>query len=72
MKSLAEIIKETAHFKYYRKENLVYKTDSGFEFSIPTSDTNDATFPATEKAIFFMRWIRKQYSQIAEETVVPS
>jgi len=37
----------------------MYKTATGLEFPIPVLDTNDATFKAEDKGIFFMRWIRK-------------
>lgn len=61
MIQLSDLIKgKTVYFKYYRQGNLMYQTECGFEFPVPISDTNDATFPDEEKAIFFMRWIRKQ------------
>lgn len=59
--NIADLVKgQTATFQYYRQDVLMYKTTDGFEFPVPISDTNDATFPAEDKAIFFMRWIRKQ------------
>ena len=59
--SVSELVKnKKVIFKYYRQGNLMYQTECGFEFPVPISDTNDATFPAEEKALFFMRWIRKQ------------
>ena len=59
---VADLVKDNkkATFQYYRQGNLMYKTDDGFEFPVPLTDTNDATFAAQDKAIFFMRWIRKQ------------
>lgn len=61
MITVAALVKgKEVYFKYYRQGNLMYETECGFEFPVPLSDTNDATFPAKEKAIFFMRWIRKQ------------
>ena len=42
----------------------MYKTDTGLEFPVPISDTNDATFPASDKGIFFMRWIRKHLDTV--------
>jgi len=58
----AEIIKASkiVKFDYYREGNLMYSTDTGFQFPVPISDTNGATFNAEDKPIFFMRWIRKQ------------
>lgn len=48
------------HFQYYRAGELHYKTESGFQFPVPISDIGDATFLAEDKAILFMRYIRKQ------------
>ena len=57
MKELKELIKGDVHFKFFRKNELYYKTDCGFEFRIPVEDTGDGTFFATEKAILFLRYI---------------
>jgi hypothetical protein len=47
-------------FKYYRAGNLWYETESEFLFPVPIGDTGDATFLDEDKAILFMRYIRKQ------------
>lgn len=49
-------------FVRFQDEKLFYKTDNGFEFSVPLSDTGGACFNAEEKATLFMRWIRKGIS----------
>ena len=51
----------TGRVKFARcaDQALWYVTNDGWEFPVPLSDTTGATFPAEEKAIFFMRWIRK-------------
>jgi len=36
-----------------------YVTECGFEFPIPLEDAKGATLLATDKALYFMRWIRK-------------
>jgi hypothetical protein len=41
-------------------KELWYKTDSGFQFPIPLSDTEGAEFPSEDKALVYMRWIRKR------------
>lgn len=51
---------KTVTFVRYRKGELIYKTECGFEFPVPISDTGDATFKHTDKAMTFMRWVRKQ------------
>lgn len=48
------------HFQFYRKGELVYKTDDGFDFVVPVDDCGDGVFLATDKAMLFMRYIRKQ------------
>lgn len=59
--TITQIVKNaTAEFMFYRQGHLYYKTSTGFEFTVPVDDTNDATFAKVDKAIFFMRWIRKQ------------
>jgi hypothetical protein len=65
MIELSDLIKgKMVYFKYYRQGNLMYQTECGFEFPVPIVDTNDATFPDEEKAILFMRWIRKQVNLV--------
>lgn len=64
MASIKDLVRGTSTFQYYRQGNLMYETDCGFEFPVPISDTNDATFPAKEKSIFFMRWIRKHLEHV--------
>lgn len=51
-------------FAFYRDLALWYKTDDGWEFPVPISDTanaqgGSATFHAEDKGITYMRWIRK-------------
>lgn len=60
MKKIKEMIKnKNVEFLYYRSGELIYKTECGFEFPVPISDTGHASFNKTDKAIKFMRWIRK-------------
>jgi len=51
---------KTVHFEFYRKGELHYKTSDGFEFVVPSADCGDAEFLKEDKAILFMRYIRKQ------------
>jgi len=69
MKALVEYVKEgkTVKFAYYRENTLWYETDCGFIFPVPLSDTGTATFPANDKAIMFMRWIRKYRDEMIKE-----
>jgi hypothetical protein len=51
-------------FRYYRQNELWYVTETGFEFPVPIADTGDGTFLATDKALLFMRYIRKHLETI--------
>lgn len=46
-------------FIHYRQNELWYTTECGFEFPVPIDDTGDGTFLAWDKAMLFMRYIRK-------------
>jgi len=50
---------KTVVFKFYRDGNLWYSTECGFEFPVPIADIGNATFLNQDKAILFMRYIRK-------------
>jgi len=70
MSQLSEIIgdrNKKVHFKFYKDGDLWYSTEEGFEFPVPISDMGNATFMAEDKAILFMRWIRKHLGMITEE-----
>lgn len=60
---LAKVVKNnTVHFLCYRAGNLFYWVEvdgERYEFPVPIEDTGDATFPAQDKAILLMRYIRK-------------
>lgn len=51
-------------FVRYQKSELWYITESGFEFPVPISDTGDAAFNSEDKALLFMRWIKKHIDNI--------
>jgi len=58
--TLLEMVKgKKVHFSFYRDEVLWYETEDGFEFPVPIQDIGNATFLAEDKAILFMRYIRK-------------
>lgn len=58
--TLKDHVKGQVHFQFYRKGELFYKTDSGFEFTVPVEDCGDGVFLNEDKAMLFMRYIRKQ------------
>ena len=69
--NIKEIIKDnTVTFGYYRAGHLFYNVNYDediYMFPIPINDIGDATFSKNNKAIFFMRYIKKA---IDEKTFV--
>lgn len=51
-------------FAHYRQKELWYVTECGFEFPVPIEDAGDATFLASDRAMLFMRWIRRHVDMI--------
>lgn len=47
-------------FVKFDSDRLWYQAENGFEFAVPVSDIGAATFISKDKAILFMRWIKKQ------------
>lgn len=64
--NIKEMVKDgkQVYFSFYRDRNLWYKTECGFEFPVPIEDIGNATFKAQDKAIFFMRYIRKHVKEL--------
>jgi len=57
---------KVVRFVRYRKGFLWYVTETRFEFPVPVEDTGDADFLAEDKAMMFMRYIRKHLDSMAE------
>jgi hypothetical protein len=53
-------------FMRYRDGELWYVTEDGFEFPVPVADIGNATFLARDKALLFMRWMRKHLEMVAQ------
>lgn len=66
MESIKDMVKDNkkVRFSFYRDGQLFYRTESGFEFPVPIDDIGNATFLAEDKAILFMRYIRKHLKAI--------
>jgi hypothetical protein len=58
--SIKDYLTGKVSFQFYRKGELFYKTDKGFEFRVPVEDTGDGVFLAEDRAMMFMRYIRKE------------
>jgi hypothetical protein len=46
-------------FVYFKEGGLWYRTEDGVEFPVPVADVGNATMLAKDKALLFMRYIRK-------------
>jgi hypothetical protein len=66
MRTLKEMVvdNQKVRFRYYRDRELWYATECGFEFPVPVDDTGTGVFKAEDRAILFMRWIRKHLAVI--------
>jgi hypothetical protein len=51
-------------FTHYFDGNLWYTTECGFAFPVPVVDIGNATFNAQDKALLFMRYIRKHINLV--------
>lgn len=68
MNTLKEMVSgdKQVKFTHYRHGELWYTTECGFEFPVPISDIGDATFLASDRAMLFMRYIRKHMGLIEQ------
>lgn len=53
-------------FLSYKQKELWYVTETGFEFPVPIDDVGDGVFMAEDKALLFMRWIKKHVKMLEE------
>ncbi len=67
MKLIEMVKNKKVHLEFYRKGELWYKTEDGFNFPVPISDTGDAAFLVEDKATLFMRYIKKQLKAVELE-----
>lgn len=68
MSTIKDMVKDNqkVHFQFYREKELWYKTETDFEFPVPIEDIGNAIFLAEDKALLFMRYIRKHLNKIEE------
>lgn len=69
MQTIKDMVKDgkKVSFKFYRQKELWYVTEDGFEFPVPIDDAGDGVFLNEDKAMLFMRYIRKHLEMIAKE-----
>jgi len=71
MNSVKDMVKDKqVTFLHYRENELWYTTECGFEFPVPIDDVGTAYMNAQDKAILYMRWIRKHLAMIEEAKTV--
>jgi len=65
MNSIKDMVKnKKVTFLFYREGELWYTTECDFHFPVPINDTGTAAMNAEDKAILFMRWIRKHIDRV--------
>ena len=66
MYNLKEMVTDNkkVRFLFYRENELWYTTETGFEFPVPIYDIGNAIFLAEDKALLFMRYIRKHIAYL--------
>ena len=66
MKTIKELVKGKVNFEFYRAGELYYSCseDRDFIFPVPINDCGEASFLKEDKAILFMRYIRKFMNEI--------
>ncbi len=63
--TIKDHIQGNATFAYYRDSALWYRTGAtNLLFPVPVADLGTATCLASEKGVFFMRWIRKHLAAL--------
>ena len=68
MPTLKEHVMGVVNFSHYFDGNLWYETSTtNFLFPVPISDIGNAKFLATDRALLFMRYIRKHLELINEK-----
>ena len=51
---------QKVYFDFYRDGILYYRTEKDLLFEVPIDDVGTGTMKNEDKALLYMRWIRKQ------------
>jgi len=72
MTSIKEMVANgrKVRFTHYKNGELWYATECGFAFPVPIADTGDGSFLAEDKALLFMRYIRKHHVMLEQARAV--
>lgn len=70
--SIKEMVKDGKHVSFicFKDSELWYRTECGFDFPVPISDTGTACFLAKDRAMLFMRYIRKHLAMLEEARAI--
>ena len=68
MLNIKDMVKDNKQvtFVHFKEGELWYRTEDGFEFPVPVADVGNATMLAKDKALLFMRYIRKHLDMLTE------
>ncbi len=68
MLNIKDMVKDNKQvtFIHFKEGELWYRTADGFEFPVPAADIGNATMLASDKALLFMRYIRKHIDMLHE------
>jgi hypothetical protein len=77
MLSVKDMVKDNKQvtFARFKEGELWYRTEDGFEFPVPVSELGTATMLAEDKALLFMRYIRKHVAMLEtarSEAIAPA
>lgn len=64
MLTLKDHVRGTVTFSHYFDGSLWYETETNLLFAVPVSDIGSAKFFAQDKAMLFMRYIRKHLEML--------
>lgn len=68
--TLKDHIKGQVNFLEYRQGNLWYRCETGFEFPVPVDDCGEASFKVEDKALLFMRYIRRHLQTVNDAPLI--
>lgn len=65
------MVKDNKKVKFlrYRGGEFIYATECGFEFPVPLEDLGKATLLAEDKALVFLRYIRKHIEAVIKDDI---
>lgn len=68
MLNIKDMVKDNQQvaFVHFKEGELWYRTQDGFEFPVPVADIGNAKMLAYDKALLFMRYIRKHLDMLGE------